>query len=245
METGVEGTMVTAPCLLLNTNATPRTLRVASDRYYPLTLDIRSNSGITFFVKKRSGHLTHSQDPHSQRSLVVQTGSGSHCVRDLIESFTDDPMVVAYAQYLCDSGPRSMSWVSDFCGRILHECLLNDTEEALPLCLKLRSSVEAMRDEYPTFALWDIRLIRTYYEEHPNIVAAAGASRLLSAEFVSVLNEIVEQTLAATPLDENDILVYMKSGERRTASKQAPQDLFAAFLTWFDVPFPRLWYSES
>lgn len=233
--------MVTAPCLLLNKNGTPRTLRVTSDRYYyPLTLDIPSNAGITFFVKRRSGHLTHSRDPYSQRSLAVQTGSGSHSIRDLIEFFTDDPMIVAYAQYLCDSGPRSISWVSDFCGQILHECLLCDCEEALPLYLKLRSSVEAMKDECPTFAFWDIRLIRTYYEEHPNIVAAARASRLLSAEFVSVLNEIVERTLAATPLDENDILVYMKSGERRTASKEASQDLFAAFLVWFDVPFPRL-----
>jgi hypothetical protein len=62
----------------------------------------------------------------------------------------------------------------------------------------------------------------------------------LSAEFISVLNEIVERTLAAVPFDENDVLVYMKSGERRTASKEASQDLFAAFLTWFDVPFPKL-----
>ena len=232
--------MITAPCLLLNTNGTPRTLRITSDHYYyPLTIDIGSKAGITFFVKKRSGHLIPSRDPLSQRSLFVQTGSESHSVRDLIESYTDDPVIVAYAQYLCDSGPRSTSWVSDFCGRILYECLLNDTEEALPLYLKLRSSVEATKDECPTLAFWDIRLIRTYYEEHPNIVAAARASRLLSAEFVSVLNEIVEQTLAATPLDENDILVYMKSGERRTASKGASQDLFAAFLTWFDVPFPR------
>jgi hypothetical protein len=97
-----------------------------------------------------------------------------------------------------------------------------------------------MRDECPTSSFWDIRLIRSYYEAYPNIVAETRSSRLLSSEFISVLNEIVERTLAAVPFDENDVLVYMKSGERRTASKEASQDLFAAFLTWFDVPFPKL-----
>jgi hypothetical protein len=96
-----------------------------------------------------------------------------------------------------------------------------------------------MRDECPTFSFWDIRLIRSYYEGYPKIVAETRSSRLLTAEFVSVLNEIVEQTLAATPFDENDVLVYMKSGERRSGTKEAAQDLFAAFLTWFYVPFPK------
>jgi hypothetical protein len=176
----------------------------------------------------------------------VNTVSG----RTLIEGCTDDPMIVASSQYLCDEATSlrvrerrgSLSWVPDFCARVLHECLSNDTKETLPLYLKLRSSVEAMRDDFPASveAAWDVRLIRTYYEAHSRLTSSKGAAtRLLSAEFVSVLNELVEQALSFTPLDENDVLVYMKSGEvRRTVSEDAALGLLGSFLTFYDVPFP-------
>ena len=248
-EESAEILQMTTPCLLMNTIGSPNSLRVASDRYYPLSLDIRDlKSGLTFYVKKRSGHLSHSQDPHSQRSLLVQTGIGAQSVRDLIESFSEDPMIVSYAQYLCDVEPegplngkeRCLSWVSGFCAHVLHECLTKDTEEALPLYLKLRSSVESMRDGHPASieAYWDIRLIQTYYQVYDNLVGGMKG-RLLSAEFVAMLSEMVERALSSTSLNENDVLVYMKSGERRTAFKDDPQGLLGPFLVWYDVPFPR------
>ena len=226
---------------------------MSSDQYYPLSLDISKessrNAGITFFVKRRSRRLSHAEDCHSHRSLVVHTGNGSHSVRAWDDEFIDDPVIGAFSQYLCDEPKRllrggqrrSLSWVPDFCARVLHECLSNDTKEALPLYLKLRSSVEAMRDDSAASveAVWDVRLLRTYYEAYPRI-AEASSTRLLGAEFVSTLNELVEQVLSSTPLDENDVLVYIKSGEvRRTASENGGLGLLGSFLTFYDVPFPR------
>lgn len=246
-ESSVPSKKFTAPCLLLNTNGTPTTLRVSSHRYYPLAIDIGKkasrNVGTTFFVKRRSGYLGHSEDPHSQRSLVVHTGTRSGSVRKLVEAFTEDPLMLAYSQYLCgEPSKRPLTWVPWFCTRVLHESLSSNTEEALPLYLKLRSSVEAMRDDFPASveAVWDVRLIRTYYEARSRIVSDS-TTRLLSAEFVSMMNELVEQGLSATPLDENDVLVYMKSGEaRQTAFNDAAQlGLLGSFLTFYEVPFPR------
>lgn len=244
----METTKATAPCLLLNTNGTPRTLRVSSNRYYPLTLNIDSKSGITFHVKKRNGHLSHSQDPHSQRSLLVHTLSGGHSVSALIESFTENPLIIAYAQYLCEEGvSHKLSWVPEFCSRVLHECLVKDTEEALPLYLKLQSAVEAIKDTFSSQAAWDIRLISAYYEEYRNIVSSSKATRLLSAEFVAMLNEVVEQRLLSTTLDESDVLVYMKSGEPRSEHSHdtESQAIVGPFLTWFDVSFPIKTLEES
>lgn len=221
---------------------------MSSNRYYPLTLDISSKSGITFHVKKRNGYLSHLQDPHSQRSLRVHTLSGGQSVSALIESFTENPMIIAYAQYLCEEGvSRKLSWVPEFCSRVLHECLVKDTEEALPLYLKLQSAVEASKDTFSSQATWDIRLVSAYYEEYPNIVSSPKATRLLSAEFVAMLNEVVEQRLLSTALDESDVLVYMKSGEPQKAHSRdtESQAIVGPFLTWFDVPFPIKTVDES
>jgi len=243
VEDSIPSKQFTAPCLLLNTNGTPKTLRVSSDRYYPLAIDLGNHSsrtaGTTFFVKKRSGQLDHSDDPDSQRSLVVHQ-SGSDSVSKLVETFSEDPEILAYSHYLCDeTSRRPLSWVPRFCARVLQECLTTNTEEALPLYLELRSSVEAMRDGFASSAeaAWDVRLIRTYYESRSRIFVGSTSTRLLSAEFVSLLNELAEKALSATSLDESDILVYMKTGEPRQASVN--EGLLGSFLTFYEVPFPR------
>lgn len=230
--------------MLLNSNGTPQTLRVSSDLYYPLTIDISKQSsrhvGTTFFVERRGGQL--STDPHSQHSLIVQTSAGNDSIRKMAEAFTEDPTILAYSQYLCDDGPskKRLSWVPDFCAGVLQECLVNNTEEALPLYLKLRCSVEAMKQDCTASAIdavWDIRLIQSYYQARAKS-SVHSSSRLISAEFESMLNELVGQALATSPLDESDVLVYMKSGDVRQASASS-LDLLGSFLTFYEVPFPR------
>lgn len=113
----------------------------------------------------------------------------------------------------------------------------------MPLYPKLRSSVEAIAKDFPASveAVWDVRLIRTYYEARSSSSIMGSTTRLLGAEFVSLLNELVGRALASTPLDENDILVYMKTGEaRQTTFKDAEGlDLLGSFLTFYEVPFAR------
>lgn len=203
---------LTSPCLLSNTDAKPRELRVVSERYYPVSLRISDPpSEKTFYVKRRSAHLSYRQDPDSQRSLLVQTGSFlSGGSLDLIASFTDDEKVLAFARHLCDvggsfectknHGPFS---VAGFCSRVLHECLLLDTQEALPLYLAIRSaivSVQAgLRCSVPF--IWDFRLIRSYYEQRRRLVADESP-RLLNSELVAYLNELLENELGVAI--END-----------------------------------------
>jgi hypothetical protein len=188
-------------------NQKPSELRVVSERYYPLTLSIGDPLlGRTFYVKKRSAHLSYRQDPEAQRSLLVQTGSfRGGAFLDLVASFTEDPKVLAFAQYFCDAsnfatsqgayGPFS---VAGFCTRVLHECLTLDTEEALPLYLALRSAIGAIKADSASSIrhIWDFRLILSYYDERRNIVTDSSPS-LLNNELVTYLNELVEEIILA------------------------------------------------
>lgn len=215
---------MTAPCLLFNTDAKPKELRVASERYYPLTLSM--NNGIprrTIFVKRRSAHLSYLQDPHSQRSLLVQTASfqGNKAL-DLITSFTDDQKVLAFAKHLCDlghpvgsaaSGPFS---IAGFCSRVLHESLLLDTEEALPLYLGLRTTISSLQAGSFSVAtqIWDFRIIKSYYEHRRQLRISDSSPRLLNSEIIAYLLELLEKLLVAG----GDVKRLVSASERRDGS---------------------------
>jgi hypothetical protein len=185
---------------------------VVSDRYYPLTLNIGSPPlGRTFFVKKRSAHLSYRQDPDSDRSLLVQTGSfRGGAFLDIVGSFTEDPRVLAFAQYFCDVGDVHSNQgshpfsVAGFCTRVLHECLTLDTEEALPFYLALRSVISAVKEDSSAAVrfVWDFRLIRSYYERRQNIIANSS-TRLLNEELVTYLCGLLENTLIESASGRN------------------------------------------
>lgn len=204
-DSSIPALKMTAPCLFFNTDAKPKELRVESERYYPLTLSM--NGGIprnTIFVKRRSAHLSYLQDPHSQRSLLVQTGTfqGTKAL-DLIASFTDDQKVLAFATHLCDLGQPARSGSSDpfsiagFCSRVLHESLLLDTKEALPLYLALRTTISSLQVGFFSVAtqVWDFRIIRSYYEHRHKLQISDSSPRLLNSEIVAYLLELLEKLL--------------------------------------------------
>lgn len=212
---------MTAPCLLGNTDEKPSRLRIVSDRYYPLSMNVDNPAvGRTFFVKKRSAHLSYVQDPEAHRSLLVRTGSfrGGPFL-DLVASFTEDPKVVAFAKYLCatanqttNQGAHNPFSVPGFCTRVLHECLSLDTEEALPLYLSLRCAVEASTSH--PHSIWDCRLIRSYYENRRRIVSDSSP-RLLNTEIVAYINELTQ---------------------RRLAKERVTDTFEAGFNTYYDAP---------
>ena len=209
---------MTAPCLLSNTDAAPHELHVVSERYFPVTLPLSSSpERKTIYVKRRSAHLSYRQDPKSQRTLLAQTGSfqgpGS---LDLIASFTDDKKVLAFAKHLCDLtesqnnnaalGPFS---VSGFCSRVLHECLVLDTQEGLPLYLAIRSAVSSVQAGISSAVpfVWDFRLIRSYYQQRRRLVPDESP-RLLNSELVAYLTELVEHALDSQRTSEAPCSVF-------------------------------------
>lgn len=249
-----------APCLLLNTTDVSQTLRVVSDRYYPVTLQLKAptcvDSRTTIFVKKKTGHLSYVQDPYAQRSLVVQTGgSSTGSALALIKSFTEDPRLLAYAQFLCDSGNTSTNALSskhadrsfgyggigsqfdEFCTDILHECLTQEKQEALPLYLSLYSFVTSItRGTSAVWHIWDVRLIRSYYESREMCSTLQHQkTRLLSVEFVALLCNGIDSFFANMDLDGSQILQYAETfGDWDQLHDEL--DLIGSFLVWCGLP---------
>lgn len=173
-----------------------------SERYYPVSLALSSRTGrITFFVKRRSAHLSYEKDPFSQRSLLVQTGGiqGGHSL-DLIASFTNDERVLAFAKHICGVGmelnnlPYEQHFsVSVFFSRVLNECLLLDTDEALPMYLALHNAA-ASGPVCCIPVVWDFRLVLAYYRHRQRLVPD-DTPRLLNCELMTFLNEMFESAL--------------------------------------------------
>ncbi|CAJ1969662.1 unnamed protein product [Cylindrotheca closterium] len=217
---------MTAPCLFFNTDAKPKELRVTSERYYPLTLSMNNSiPRSTIFVKRRSAHLSYLQDPHSQRSLLVQTGTfqGNKAL-DLIASFTDDQKVLAFAKHLCDlgqpvgSGSNGPFSVAGFCSRVLHESLLLDTQEALPLYLALRTTISSLQTGSFSVAtqVWDFRIIKSYYEQRRQLQVSDSSPRLLNSEIVAYLLELLEKLLVGS--GDTKLLVSASKASNRDGS---------------------------
>ena len=256
-----EPLQLTTPRLLLNKGDISR-LRVVSERYYPASLDLNlssaSDSHLTLFVKKKSGHLSYQQDPHAQRSLLVQTGgSGGGSALQLIEAFTEDTKLLAYAKYLCNNGrglrnggrPKSLvlgketglgNSVEEFCTDVLHECLTKGKTEAIGLYLALRhAAISAVNNSWNIETVWDLRLVRSYYEGWGERDESPPPH--LSPDFVWAMSVNLDRHFYEKGFTRSVLLNYLESGGRW--EEMADNDegtMLGCFLAWNDVPFPLL-----
>uniref|UniRef100_A0A7S4MEE8 Anaphase-promoting complex subunit 1 C-terminal domain-containing protein n=1 Tax=Odontella aurita TaxID=265563 RepID=A0A7S4MEE8_9STRA len=254
LETEAEVIKMTAPCLLLNKGKMSM-LRLDSNRYYPVSLDLQS-AGLVLFVKKKYGHLSYQQDPHAQRSLAVQTGgTGGGSGLDLIQAFTEDPMLLAYAKHLCQTAMGQVNaskWVivqnrealisrvstEKFCTEILHECLTLDKPEALPLYLSLRNSLIAIEDVMSdSMGVWDMRLVRSYYQARQHLGNPSPSSvPLLGLEYVILFEEYLGRLFDRRDVQEV-LMNYVSSCGSWARGRDWP-GLFGSFLIWHQTPFP-------
>ena len=250
---------LTAPCLLLNKGNYSH-LRVMSERYYPARLDLQvsttSDSNLTLFVKKKSGHLSYLQDPHAHRSLLVQTGgSGLGSAVELIQAFTEDRKLLAYAKYLCYDGKKNRckklmtkqqqcglnSSLEEFCTEILHECLTKEKTEAIRLYIALRHAIKSSEEgAWSVENMWDFRLVRSYYErsEHSQSSPISLVSPLLNKDFVVSLGESIDGQFAQKGFTGTALMSYLESRGNWETLSEEDRNMMGCFLTYHDVPFP-------
>lgn len=251
---------LTTPCLLPSNNEISH-LCIDSERYFPVQIDssslylrkmgAASDSSFSILVKKKSGVLSYAQDPYSLRSLLVQSGvckSGS--ALKLIKLFTEDPLLLAFAEYLCDSESQYRREVfsvasnqsslgmgyslETFCTSILHECLTEGKTDALPLFLSLWCCIMSLKKKSkPVVSLvWDIRLIESYYDrfEHlwSDIINPPG--RILNTDFVAILIENVDRIFAEFGMNETQIKYHKKFKDWESIKQD--KGIFGSFLVW-------------
>jgi anaphase-promoting complex subunit 1 len=197
---------LSTPCLLLNCDEKPKELKVMSNRYYPLSIPF--DMGVDeklFFVKRKSAYLCHGEDPLSQKSILTALHTFHETdALDFISSFSGDPKIRQFAAHLCgfsDSNKKAHAvgpWpMSQICIHALHECLLRDTPEVLPLYVVLRNHISMIDSGHSSLfsAAWDYRLVRTYCQQERE-KAVSTWDGLLNAELISYLVQLFDIALA-------------------------------------------------
>jgi anaphase-promoting complex subunit 1 len=207
---------LTLPCLLMNSDSPLEELRVVSDKYYPVTLNLESIApSYTFFVKKRTAKLHH---------FPYSSGQRMEKMAPLVRSLTENPFLLAYSKYFChnenDNGSRQAAnpagWDDS---RVLLESL--SAEEALFLYLTLDRGIAAMQQQKQSTGgcasltlgrcLWNLRLVRTYYQERLGWMGSPSLSALPSSEKPMLIN--------------TDLLAYLhERTERLLVSKVGNSD---------------------
>jgi len=224
---------LTAPCLLVNTDEMPCKLQVVSKQHYPLTVALENNFGNkTFYVKRRSSHM-YGERPHFHTSLTQMSNLQKRDSLELISSFTDDQRVVAFANHFCDfcqpqtRKHNSGQSVAEFCSRILHECFLRDTQQALPLYLALRSAISIVDRGYNTRVAdaWDFRLIRSYYQEGGLGFRGRKSHGLLNCEIFAYLIELLEYSLSHENSDNRLLSVFHASSHKDRSKKTVADEM--------------------
>jgi hypothetical protein len=215
---------VNVPCLLLNSDTPWREATVVSDKFYPIKLKLEKNKGCTFFVKRRTSL---GGDGTGTSSLGVHTiGDGLSSSHGALNALTDSPFLLAYAEYII---PMRRKLASNFEGDVLLESIAEDTEESLPLYLALSNSIRSMaktgggpvagpnRHCGSCFPLWDLRLIRTYFEhrheiepqyQEPTSSLSATRRSLMNPELFAHLMQRAETVAADRVADDPSNIVW-------------------------------------
>mmetsp|Transcript_18176 Transcript_18176/g.37810 ORF Transcript_18176/g.37810 Transcript_18176/m.37810 type:complete len:292 (-) Transcript_18176:2417-3292(-) len=224
---------LTAPSLLLNTDDKPFELRVVSKQHYPLTIVLDAHLGRkVFFVKRRSACMYDGGHPHSHTSLLMQSDKlqGRDSL-ELVASFTDDQRILAFAKHFCDfCEPQTRKHFSglslaQFCSRILHECFLRDTQQALPLYLALRSSINMVNAGHSARVAhaWDFRLVRSYYQQRGLIAGDRNSHGVLNCELIAYLIELLEFALSKKN-SSNELLTIFHGRQREDRTQKIDTD---------------------
>jgi len=232
---------LTSPCCLSSFQGKTLELRLASNRYFPLRVELLEKWKVLYpsvvYVKKRSGHLSYVQDPRALKSLIVQAGGSSGSIVDLIRSFTEDPRLISFAELLCDSmeqtslkgkemsamHERTSTLAKESCSDLLFECLMHGKTEVLSILVSLRNRVME-QDVIHTCNLWDLRLLRS-------IVMHSSSSGIIETDFVALLSEHVDRYFVNAGFNGDDVVRYFNDPWNR-------KPLLGDFLIWFEVPSP-------
>lgn len=211
-------------------------LSLATNRYYPLRIELSQSGKFLFpsvvYVKKKLGFLSYVQDPHALKSLVVQAEGSSGSVVDLIGSFTEDPRLISFAEFLCDPTEKSVSSHLDdfsippyeFCAEILVECLTLGKTEVLPILLSLRNQI-IEQERIAVQNIWDLRLLRSMAMHN------ASSKGVVRPEFVALLCDRANQYFIKAGFSGDDAVSYFNDPWKRNP-------LLGSFLIWFDIPSP-------
>lgn len=174
------------------------TILIDSPRYWSFSLHLSTNpaqmrkflSDSTLYVKRRTGHLSYSQDPRGNRSIFTRSKSetGSSVIdfgetarvggmglgttdglRDFVRSFSADQVAIAMVEYLCPKPTMTTAETSEyeaFTASVLLECLTKDKPDTIGIYQALFAafSNSVWRSTRSLLDLEQLRLATNFYQ---------------------------------------------------------------------------------
>ncbi|CAG8479884.1 12760_t:CDS:2 [Funneliformis mosseae] len=217
-----------APCLLPESNFIQK-IEIDSPRYWPIRLEFKKSDVMlefwknpTVFVKRKTGHLTYSEDPQGLwdisthifprgKTLVKSKNSKAQKQKDLdfIKIFSSDPQVQAFTRYLCEISSTNVydkgRELSTFSTEILSECLNGNKPEAIQIYLSLYQ-VQQSLEQISESNLWNLKIILEYYRARKRIKNNANEedtdNTLIKREYLGGLRSRLDQFFE-TPLNNS------------------------------------------
>jgi len=236
----------TAPCLLLNRDKISK-IRVVSDRYYPVELNMNPlvqsvDSAFNLYVSRKYGHLTYLQEPHIPRSHLCKEITSTNASK-LIQMLTEDSNVQAFAKYFCctyfnspiEAQKRIFSLSAtdeEFYTYLLQESLSNERAECISLYLALYNSISTLEHQScPSAIIWDARILRAYFE------STTATADTVSSTFLTVLSDSINRFLATKEIVSSECTSHIQNFITKLCSKRISQDKWlGSVLIWCEVP---------
>jgi len=244
---------IKTPCLLLDKGKMLK-VHIVSERYYPVEVDLepflKTDTNISLYVKKKSGHLTYMQDPYALRPPLIQSGGCINgAVLESIKCITEDSSLQIFAEFFCitpaqnnlietrkaqSSTSAPQISMEEFCLETLYESLTKEKLDVISLHLTLFDSVLAIeKKSWPVKIIWDLRLLRSFYtskQKYPD----SGAFELLSPKFIGILCESVDRLFARLKFGSTTLSSYATTD--LSLSSKVDDKWLGSFLIWHSVP---------
>lgn len=125
-------------------------------------------------VQRKQGYLSYSQDPNMDQSVTIRRqprmyissvpNSKQEDFVSLIQSFTNDPNLLSFAEYFCKNSlntPKDL--ISEMSPKILLECITQDKTEILSLYLLLNQMLST-HNKATSRDLKNVRVLVNFYE---------------------------------------------------------------------------------
>ncbi|KAJ8328768.1 Anaphase-promoting complex subunit 1 [Batrachochytrium dendrobatidis] len=174
-----------SPCILPYL-AQVKSIAVNSPRYWPVTVDFQSLSETEkqtllngLWVKRKTGHLPYSMDPHGHNSILMWTVPRlgdflsdtdiqqiQTVWESLPQSFSADPQVFSFVQHFCDiqADEPSEFQKAEFFMHILHECLTLDKPELIQTYMWLNETINGVEQKTSSpESIWSLVLVAAHY----------------------------------------------------------------------------------
>lgn len=175
------------PSLLRNTEEGVKHIRLDSDSYYPLTVDIsKCEKSVSFYVKRRReststffGGMTYLKN---DVKLI------KHCENTILMSSRLDPNKTVTNRRVPDSSCKGFGFLS------LPECLTDRTDGAI-VYVSLRNSLSCLLTKNAgdiAALLRNLNLLRTYYRQRRRIVGKSDAALLNTELILPYIEEMIE-----------------------------------------------------